>query len=169
MGTSMGSGEHFMCTDIEWDPTGRYVATGVSYWAHKVDNAYWLWNFQGKILKRSTVEKFCQLVWRPRPPTLLLKDQLNEIKKNLKKYSVKFNQKDAQRSNKASAELAAARQKLMADFSKWKEAKEEEYAMNRDKRIELRGGVDTDYDDGDHFEEETVEFLIKEDETIIQD
>ena len=23
--TSMNSGEHFMATDIEWDPTGRYV------------------------------------------------------------------------------------------------------------------------------------------------
>ena len=88
--TSMGGGEHFMCTDVEWDPTGwffmphlfviiflwfvpfraffqgRYVMTGVSWWGHKVDNAYWLWNFQGKILKRSSVEKFCQLVWRPR-------------------------------------------------------------------------------------------------------
>merc|ERR1711978_378502 len=96
--TSMGGGEHFMCTDVEWDPTGRYVLTGVSWWGHKVDNAYWLWNFQGKILKRSSVEKFCQLVWRPRPPTLLSKEQIKEIKKNLKKYSVKFNQKDAQRS-----------------------------------------------------------------------
>ena len=34
----------------------------------------------------------------PRPPTLLSKEQIKEIKKNLKKYSVKFNQKDAQRS-----------------------------------------------------------------------
>ena len=25
--TSMNSGEHFMATDIEWDPTGRYVLT----------------------------------------------------------------------------------------------------------------------------------------------
>ena len=32
-----------------------------------------------------------------RPPTLLAKEQIKEIKKNLKKYSVKFNQKDAQR------------------------------------------------------------------------
>ena len=23
--TTMGLGEHFMCTDVEWDPTGRYV------------------------------------------------------------------------------------------------------------------------------------------------
>ena len=22
--TSMGTNEHFMCTDVEWDPTGRY-------------------------------------------------------------------------------------------------------------------------------------------------
>jgi len=167
--TSMGGGEHFMCTDVEWCPTGRYVMTGVSWWGHKVDNAYWLWNFQGKILKRSSVEKFCQLVWRPRPATLLVKEQIKEIKKNLKKYSIKFNQKDAQRSNKASAELAARRQKLMSSFSEWKEQKEEEYAMARDKRMALRDGIDTDYDEGDQFEEETVEFLVKEEETIIQD
>jgi hypothetical protein len=24
--TTMGTGEHFMCTDVEWDPTGRSVA-----------------------------------------------------------------------------------------------------------------------------------------------
>ncbi len=25
--TTMNTGEHFMCTDVEWDPTGRYVAS----------------------------------------------------------------------------------------------------------------------------------------------
>ena len=35
----MNQGEHFMATDVEWDPTGRYVATSVSWWAHKVSNA----------------------------------------------------------------------------------------------------------------------------------
>ena len=38
----------------------RYVMTDVSWWGHKVHNAYWLWNFQGKILKRNSVDKFCQ-------------------------------------------------------------------------------------------------------------
>ena len=23
--TSMGGGEHFMCTDVEWDPTGLWL------------------------------------------------------------------------------------------------------------------------------------------------
>merc|ERR1711962_1555368 len=25
--TTMGTDDHFMCTDVEWDPTGRYVIT----------------------------------------------------------------------------------------------------------------------------------------------
>ena len=40
---------------------GRYVITGVSWWGHKVDNAYWIWNFQGKIMKRITIDKFCEV------------------------------------------------------------------------------------------------------------
>ena len=60
------------------------MITGVSWWGHKVDNAYWIWNFQGKIIKKATVDKFCQLTWRPRPPTLLSKEQLKDVKKNLK-------------------------------------------------------------------------------------
>ena len=34
--TVMAQTEHFMATDVEWDPTGRYVMTGVSWWGHKV-------------------------------------------------------------------------------------------------------------------------------------
>merc|ERR1712242_573635 len=167
--TSMNSGEHFMATDIEWDPTGRYVMTGVSWWGHKVDNAYWLWNFQGKILKRSSVEKFCQLVWRPRPPTLLAKEQLKEIKKNLKKYSDQFNAKDKMRQSRASKELIAKRQALSDAFNNWRDQKIRQYDEMRDKRIELRGGRDMDDHDNDGVEEETVEFLVKEETTILQD
>lgn len=35
----MMSTEHFMVTDIEWDPTGRYVASCVSWWGHKVSSS----------------------------------------------------------------------------------------------------------------------------------
>ena len=48
-----------------------------------------------------------QLVWRPRPPTLLSKDQLKEVKKNLKKYSDQFNAKDKMRLSRASKELVS--------------------------------------------------------------
>jgi len=167
--TTMGGGEHFMCTDVEWDPTGRYVMTGVSWWGHKVDNAYWMWNFQGKVLKRSQVEKFCQLVWRPRPPSLLSKEQMREVKKNLKKYSDQFSAKDKMRQSRASNELMAKRQALADDFAKYRATKDAEYAETMAKRLELRGSINMDSAEGDDYEEETVEFLVKEEETILQD
>jgi translation initiation factor 3 subunit B len=34
----MNSGEHYTASDVEWDPTGRYVVTGVSYWKQKVQH-----------------------------------------------------------------------------------------------------------------------------------
>ena len=34
--TVMTQTEHFMATDVEWDPTGRYVGSAVSWWGHKV-------------------------------------------------------------------------------------------------------------------------------------
>lgn len=34
--TLMNVGEHFTATDVEWDPSGRYVSTSVSWWAQKV-------------------------------------------------------------------------------------------------------------------------------------
>ncbi len=34
--TIMYIAEHYMASDVEWDPTGRYVVTSVSWWSHKV-------------------------------------------------------------------------------------------------------------------------------------
>ena len=51
-----------------------------------------------------------------RPPTLLSKDQLKDVKKNLKKYSVQFDQKDRLRLSRASKELVEKRRQAMAEF-----------------------------------------------------
>lgn len=34
--TTMNTVEHVGVTDVEWDPTGRYVTSAVSYWTQKV-------------------------------------------------------------------------------------------------------------------------------------
>ena len=34
--TLMNTADHTMATDLEWDPTGRYVVTSVSFWSQKV-------------------------------------------------------------------------------------------------------------------------------------
>ena len=43
--------EHFMCTNIEWDPTGRYVATSVTS-IHQMENGFNVWLFNGTPLYR---------------------------------------------------------------------------------------------------------------------
>ena len=43
-----------------------------------MDTGFIVWSFQGKLLYRSprTMERFCQLLWRPRPPSLLSEEDL---------------------------------------------------------------------------------------------
>ncbi|KPP69518.1 eukaryotic translation initiation factor 3 subunit B-like [Scleropages formosus] len=162
--TMMNIAEHYMASDVEWDPTGRYVVTSVSWWSHKVDNAFWLWTFQGRLLQKNNKDRFCQLLWRPRPAILLSQEQIKLIKKDLKKYAKIFEQKDRLSQSKASKELVDKRRTMMEDYHKYREAAIQLYQEQRPLRLELRGGVDTDELDSnvDDWEEETIEFFINE-------
>jgi translation initiation factor 3 subunit B len=169
--TTMNSGEHFMATDIEWDPTGRYIMTAVSWWGHKVDNAYWIWSFQGKLLKRFQTEKFCQFLWRPRPPSFLNLKQIKEIKRNLKKYSVDFDVVDKMKISEISKELLAKRKAKRAEFEGYRQACAADALAHKAQRLVLRGGVDTEdllLAENEELEEEVVEFMVSE-ETFIVD
>jgi len=168
--TSMNSGEHFMATDIEWDPTGRYIMTAVSWWGHKVDNAYWVWSFQGKLLKRFQMDRFCQFSWRPRPPCYLTNKQIREIKKNLKKYSVEFDVIDKMKISEISKELLEKRQNARKKFDDYRRLRLEELASQKEARLALRNGVDTDEYNADdqELEEEVIEFLVSEETTTVE-
>ncbi|KAL5017836.1 hypothetical protein ScPMuIL_003558 [Solemya velum] len=164
--TVMAQTEHFMATDVEWDSTGRFVVSAVSWWGHKVDNAYWLWSFQGRLLSKHPLDRFCQLLWRPRPPSLLSVEQIKEIKKNIKKYSSQFEVVDRLRQSNVSTELLKKRKQLMSEYEKYRDDKREEYAANKDRRLHMRRGVDTDDMDEEEMDEEVVEFLLKVEEII---
>jgi hypothetical protein len=68
----------------------------------QVDNAYWMWTFQGRILQKKPIERFCQLLWRPRPQSLLTDVMLKDMKRSMKKYAAKFELKDRMFQSKAS-------------------------------------------------------------------
>jgi hypothetical protein len=40
------------------------------------DTGYTLWSFQGRQMQKVMMDKFYQLLWRPRPPTLLSDDEI---------------------------------------------------------------------------------------------
>ncbi|XP_008551694.1 eukaryotic translation initiation factor 3 subunit B [Microplitis demolitor] len=169
--TIMNSTDHYQTSDVEWDPTGRYVVTAVSNWKTNVDNGYWIWTFQGRILKRVNLNAFNQLLWRPRPPTLLTPEQIKEIKKNLKKYSAQFESKDRMRLTRASKELIEKRCALMKAFNEYREKRIEEWNSQKKRRMELRNNIDTDNLDSDtkNVEEEVVEFFVKEETFPVDD
>ncbi|GFO04236.1 eukaryotic translation initiation factor 3 subunit b [Plakobranchus ocellatus] len=169
--TIMNQTEHFMATDVEWDPTGRYVVSAVSWWGHKVDNGYWLWNFQGVPQHRQPLEKFCQLQWRPRPPSLLDESKIKEIRKNFKTWAQKFEMEDSTRKQTASKDLMDKRRMLMEDFQEYRARKEQEFAEQKKTRLDLRSGIDTDelHNQEDNFTEETIEFLVKVEEKIVEE
>jgi translation initiation factor 3 subunit B len=113
--TLMASGEHYNCTDIEWDPTGRYVVSYVSCWHVMNDHGLTMWSLTGLELAKQNIIGLKQFVWRPRPKTLLTLAEQKKIRKKLKEYSKEFDEEDAALSNKASTEVQEKRRaQLMA-------------------------------------------------------
>ncbi|XP_037715892.1 eukaryotic translation initiation factor 3 subunit B [Drosophila subpulchrella] len=162
------SPDHFRASEVEWDPTGRYVVTGVSSWKVKEDTGFNMYTFQGRIIKRTILKNFVQFLWRPRPPTLLGEEKQKEIKKNLKKYYAAFEQKDRLRLTRASKELLEKRSQLRETFMEYRNKRIAEWVDQKSRRVMLRGHVDTDNLETDEVDEEIVEFLVKEEVTLLE-
>ncbi|KAJ0961633.1 hypothetical protein J5N97_001130 [Dioscorea zingiberensis] len=153
---TMATGEHFMATDIEWDPTGRYVATSVTS-VHEMENGFHIWSFNGKLLYRIPKDHFCQFLWRPRPPSFLTAEKEEEISKNLKKYSKKYEGDDQDMSLLLSEQERRQRMMLLDEWDAWREnckrLHEEESELRQQ---QLRDGEASDEEE-EYYETEEVE------------
>jgi len=166
---TIGEAEHFMCSDIEWDPTGRFVATSVSHWRHQMENGYILWSSHGRELSHEKKDKFYQLLWRPRPPSLLTEAKEKEIRKNLRLYSKKYEEEDERLKTQLGADLLKQRQVQSKAFEEFLRAKSQEYASMRATRIELRGGAESDAESNFTVVEEEEREELELTEEIIDD
>eukprot|EP00164_Ancoracysta_twista_P002855 GFYU01003799.1.p1 GENE.GFYU01003799.1~~GFYU01003799.1.p1 ORF type:complete len:687 (-),score=239.15 GFYU01003799.1:170-2230(-) len=162
----LAADEHFMATDVEWDPTGRYVMTYVSQFRHQLENGYFLWDFKGRCVQKFPKDKLYHVAWRPRPPTLLSKDQEKEVKKNLKTYSRKYDLLDRQKQDQQDSAFQSARKALTADFSALDQEHKRIYEEEREARRELRGGYASDDDDQWEEVEQLVEEVLETKEEI---
>ncbi|KAI0291251.1 translation initiation factor eIF-3b [Russula brevipes] len=116
----LGVADHYSVTDVEWDPSGRYLATAASAWTHTIENGYAIWDFRGKEIEKRLLDKFKQFLWRPRPPSLLTKEEKRTIRKNLREYSRAFEEVDAAEETTVSAELVAQRKRAVDEWNAWR-------------------------------------------------
>jgi len=166
---TMGNEEHYNASQVEWDPTGRYVATSVSFWNHQVETGYNIYSFQGKLLKHVLKERFYQFLWRPRPPTLLSDEKLKYIKKNISKYFKDFREADNVERLKLEEERFNKREEMRAEFSNYLLQRQNDYENEREDRRKLREGEESDNEEDYYYREEWVEDVEERKEEIIND
>ncbi|KAA3482149.1 eukaryotic translation initiation factor 3 subunit B-like [Gossypium australe] len=163
---TMATAEHFMATDVEWDPTGRYVATSVTS-VHEMENGFNIWSFNGKLLYRILKDHFFQFLWRPRPPSFLTPEKEEEIARNLKKYSKKYEAEDQDVSMLLSEQDREKRRMLKEEWEKWvsewRRAQEEEKL----ERQKLRDGEASDEEEEYEAKEVEVEEVLDVSEEVL--
>lgn len=119
----VGAGEHFMATEVEWDPTGRYVATSVTA-VNQMENGFMVWSFTGTPLYKVGHDRLFQFSWRPRPPCLLSAEKQKEIAKNLKSYGKRYEEEDEALLAAVDSEAAAERRRIEEAWKEWQKSKE---------------------------------------------
>jgi translation initiation factor 3 subunit B len=160
--------EHFMATDIDWDPTGRFVVTSVGAWRHSMENGYTVWSVLGKKIHHVQKTKFWQFMWRPRPQSLLSAEEESSITKDWKTWKQQFDAKDLKAREFASDEERQERMRLLEEYkvqqAKWKSRHKQMSEM----RYSLRGYT-TDEEEESVEVVETEEVLLETKEEVMED
>ncbi len=120
------------------------------------------------------MDRFKQWIWRPRPPTLLSKEEQKQVRKNLREYSKMFEEQDQSELDTANLAVVETRRRLLNEWVEWRKTVEEELREERE-ALGLpadpteAGTGDDDAAEGqeDAVIEEIVEEIVEESEEIV--
>jgi translation initiation factor 3 subunit B len=136
-----------------------------------MENGYHLYDFKGEQLREEPVEKFKQWLWRPRPATLLTKEEQKTIRKNLREYSKVFEQEDLDRGASADLAVVEHRRRLLQEWLSWRESMEEQVKEEREELglpLDPTEGLIAQTDETENqIIEEIVEEVLEETEEIV--
>ncbi|KAJ1893943.1 Translation initiation factor 3 subunit b [Kickxella alabastrina] len=165
--TIVASGDHYGITDFDWDPTGRFITTTSSSWYHSAEHGYILWDFKGEQIHKGIIEGFKQLLWRPRPRSLLTEEMKRQVRKDLKTYAKEFEDIDERKLHAADAELMSQRRRLISEWQTWREQVDAQLAEETDEALQNGYILPAAADNQMFVVEEIVDDIIEEKEEII--
>ena len=138
-----------------------------------MENGYHIYDFKGTLLREDHVDRFKQFTWRPRPSTLLSKEEQKQVRRNLREYSKEFDEQDVARKTTANRAMIENRRRLLDEWRAWRKQTKEELGEQRealglpaDPEDELTNGAMDGEKDG-QIVEEIIEEIIKESEEVV--
>ena len=136
-----------------------------------MENGYHLYDFKGDLLREEHIDKFKQFAWRPRPPTLLSREEQKQIRKNLREYSKDFDEQDRIEEDKERGAVVEERRRLLSEWLAWRERESKELEEDRrelglDERTEEEGQEEKE--GGAKVVEEIVEEVLDEVEEVVE-
>jgi len=159
--------EHYGMTEVEWDPSGRYVGVWGSIWQSSMEPGYALYDFKGETLVKVQLDKFKQLVFRPRPRLIFGKEKIKGIKRNLKEYSKQFDDQDIQDESMADEEVLNYRRRLVEEWNTWRLRTKKAVEEEKQEIDQERGDGEREKEEGKEWVEEYLEEVIDEKEEVV--
>lgn len=141
-----------------------------------MENGWTLHSFSGATLSENPTDKFKQFAWRPRPATLLSKEEQKQVRKNLREYSREFDEEDKYAVDIANTAVVETRKRVLNEWAAWIRREKELLADDKE-AYELPEDVDEPRlardarivgdDQGDTVVEEMVEEIVEEHEEVV--
>jgi translation initiation factor 3 subunit B len=142
-----------------------------------MENGWNIHTFAGVTLAEHPTEKFKQFLWRPRPATLLSKEEQKQVRKNLREYSKEFEEEDKYAVDIANTAVVEKRKRVLNEWLAWVRREKELMAEEREieglPEVELAADIPKSAANADPeavvdtVVEEIVEEIIEESEEII--
>lgn len=161
-----------MCTltfnlSFQFDPVTKLTLA-------QIEHGYHMYDFKGEMLREDHMDKFKQFLWRPRPATLLSKEEQKQIRRNLREYSRDFEEEDRIADDKEKGAVVEQRRRMLQKWLAWREEEMEELKEER-----LAAGLVATAEEEDRLRderegregvkvvEELVEEIVDETEEIV--
>ncbi|OMJ87160.1 hypothetical protein SteCoe_11159 [Stentor coeruleus] len=149
---------------LEWDPSGRYliVARAVELKSNQslMGTGYIIYNGQGETVCQFPMEKFYQILWRPRPKFILPKEAHTKLINEYEHLTKKYAEQDREIKRKSKQEKLRKENEKKSEFLALLQKNREVWVKTAEERKVLYGRSDEEERNRWSMEQNNVEEVI---------